>query len=316
MCRDFVQVDHEGASPEHISIMLRNLGITPSPGASPMPTPISTGRMSAGDPISPSTGSPPALSPTTQIMSMGSNSSIHTPTPTRVMEPLFTPTLIDHSSFGMTPMGSQSLFANPMAADTPTNARHRLSNKSDDFTAHSRRSTGGTSNMGKHHYMNLAPRHNGMVMQMPISAAPPVPSSPATSHERVMSWMQRQALSPSHSSSSLNNMAFGLATGSPRQDWVLGSPQVAMSNLNGLPAWDRPVSQPQPQGSGASMWAPRPAAVFTGRDVSNVPKRCSPVRVVEETNLLFVQERKPSDPGMEVRVPGLLLLPELIYFLP
>ncbi|KAG8793433.1 hypothetical protein FRC12_002729 [Ceratobasidium sp. 428] len=31
--------DQDSASPEHISIMLRSLGITPSPGASPMPVP-------------------------------------------------------------------------------------------------------------------------------------------------------------------------------------------------------------------------------------------------------------------------------------
>lgn len=261
-----------------------------------MPAPISTERISVRDPISPSTGSPPALSPTTQIMSMGSNSSIHTPTPTRAMEPLFTPTSMDHSSFGMAPVGSQALFSTSAAAETPTKARLRLSSTSDEIAAHSRRSTGGASNMS-HQYMNLGPRHTGMGLQIPVSAAPTVPSSPATSHERVMSWMQRQALSPSHSSSSLNNMVFNSAAGSPRQDWVLGSPQMAMANLNGLPAWDRPVAQPQ--GSSASIWAPRPTSGFTGRDVSNVPRSASRSHVGEEPTFSFVQERKMSDPGMQ-----------------
>ncbi|KDN39352.1 hypothetical protein RSAG8_08869, partial [Rhizoctonia solani AG-8 WAC10335] len=53
-------------SPEHISMMLRDLGITPSP----RPTPTTPGD----SPTSPST--PPMLSPTTQILSLGSNSTI------------------------------------------------------------------------------------------------------------------------------------------------------------------------------------------------------------------------------------------------
>ncbi|KAB5587896.1 Meiotic coiled-coil protein 2 [Ceratobasidium theobromae] len=65
---------HADVDTEQISMMLRNLGITPSPGPSES---------------APTT--PPALSPSTQILSLGSSSTVHTPTPTRMAEPFETP---------------------------------------------------------------------------------------------------------------------------------------------------------------------------------------------------------------------------------
>ncbi|KAG8739701.1 hypothetical protein FRC10_005262 [Ceratobasidium sp. 414] len=249
-----VPSDRDGASPEHISIMLRSLGITPSPAASPAPILLD----------SPSSITPPALSPTTQIMSMGSNSSIRTPTPARVAEPLFTPT--------STSFDRVSLFD----AETPTKARLRLSTELDELVPHSqsRKSTVGASQT----LMNLAPRHVALALQS-SGAVPSGPASPTISHQRVLSWMERQGLSSVQPSIVGSNSLFGgnvAPAPAPRQDWVFGSPRMSMPPLNTLPAWDRvvPPSQPQPQpqlqGMSASMWAPRPpvlpTAGFPGRD--------------------------------------------------
>ncbi|CAE6534312.1 unnamed protein product [Rhizoctonia solani] len=222
-------------SPEHISMMLRDLGITPSPRphiASP-----------SDSPASPST--PPTLSPTTQILSLGSNSTIHTPTPTRVVEPsLFTPKHSDRPLFS--PVN-----------DTPTARRVSMSTASDEIlipAPHSRRNTA----------TNIPPRMATM--------GGPVPHS----HERVMSWMQRQSLASAQSSPALAS----LTQMPPKQDWLplAGSPQVPMAgtNLPALPGWNVPravgagmwnaQSQPQPQPLA------RPNAGFTGRDDRKVPE--------------------------------------------
>ncbi|KAG9083367.1 hypothetical protein FRC06_004565, partial [Ceratobasidium sp. 370] len=245
--------DQDGASPENISIMLRSLGITPSPAASPAPITITH---------SPTSITPPTLSPTTQIMSMGSNSPIHTPTPARAAEPLFPPT--------STSFDHVSLFN-----ETPTKARLHLSTGSDELVSHShvRKNTGRASQT----LVNLAPRHVALALQS-SGAAPSSPVSPATSHQRVLSWMQRQGLTSTQSSALVNNSSFGgnvAPAPAPIQDWVFDSPRMNMPPLNAPPAWDRavpPPSQPQPrlQGMSASMWAPRPTAVpsagFPGRD--------------------------------------------------
>ncbi|CAE6388170.1 unnamed protein product, partial [Rhizoctonia solani] len=215
-------------SPEHISMMLRDLGITPSP----RPGPASPGD----SPISPST--PPTLSPTTQILSLGSNSTIHTPTPTRVIEPaLFTPKL------------SEPLFSS--VADTPTARRVSMSSASDEVLIPAplaRRNT----------VTNIPPRMTTM--------GGPVPHS----HERVMSWMQRQNLVSAQSSPAL--ASFNLVP--PRQDWLplAASPQVptAGTNAQALPAWNahRPI--------GTGMWnsqsqpIARPSAGFPDRKVPEV----------------------------------------------
>ncbi|KAH7339047.1 armadillo-type protein [Rhizoctonia solani] len=217
----------DSESPEHISMMLRDLGITPSP----RPTPDTPGD----SPTSPST--PPMLSPTTQIMSLGSNSTIHTPTPTRVMEPsLFTPKLSDAMS--------QPLFSSLM--DTPTARRVSMSNASDEvlIPVHSRRNTATN--------VNVPPRMATIGGSVPHS------------HERVMSWMQRQSLSSAQSSPALQSFS----QVPPRSDWLplAGSAQVPMTGTNPVPGW----SAPRPVGTG--MWhaqsqpLARPSAGFNGRE--------------------------------------------------
>ncbi|KAG9086257.1 hypothetical protein FS749_003771 [Ceratobasidium sp. UAMH 11750] len=236
--------DQDGASPEHISIMLRSLGITPSPAASPAPILVDH---------SPTSITPPALSPTTQIMSMGSNSSIHTPAPGRVAEP-FTPLSASFDLFN---------------ADTPTKARLGLSTESDELVLplHSRKSTGGA--------VNLAPRHVALALQSP-GVVPTGPASPTTSHQRVLSWMQRQGLSSQPATGVGSPLSGGnvAPAPTPRQDWVFSSPQMGVQPLSALPAWDRavppssqslPPPQPQLQGTNASVWAPRPTVVPTAQ---------------------------------------------------
>ncbi|KAG8793438.1 hypothetical protein FRC12_002734 [Ceratobasidium sp. 428] len=268
--------DQDSASPEHISIMLRSLGITPSPGASPMPVPapIIVDR-------SPQSISPPTLSPTTQITSMGSTSSVHTPTPARIApEPLFTPTSItfDHASL--------LDFKSPV--ETPTKARLRLATELDEIMplSHSRKSTGGASQT----FANLAPRHAALALQS-NGIVNSVPASPTNSHQRVLSWMQHQGLSPAQANGSFPPAMVPLPGPTPRQDWVFGSPQMTTAPLNALPAWDRvvppPQVQPQLQGSITSMWAPRPAVA---------------------PNVGLVQDRRMSEPTLNEPINFLRLL--------
>ncbi|EUC56589.1 meiotic coiled-coil protein, putative [Rhizoctonia solani AG-3 Rhs1AP] len=229
-------------SPEHISMMLRDLGITPSPRPIPM---------SPGDSLtSPST--PPTLSPTTQILSLGSSSTIHTPTPTRVIEPsLFTPKL------------SEPLFSSVM--DTPTARRISMSSASDEVlipAPHARRITA----------TNMPPR------MAPMGG--PVPHS----HERVMSWMQRQNLASTQSSPALASFSQMPS----RQDWLplTGPPQAPMAGTHptSLPGWNAP----RPVGTG--MWnaqsqpISRPSAGFTGRDDRKVAEPVNFLRLLQPTS--------------------------------
>ncbi|CAE6477472.1 unnamed protein product [Rhizoctonia solani] len=261
-------------SPEHISMMLRDLGITPSPR--PIPT-------SPGDsPNSPLT--PPMLSPTTQIMSLGSSSTIHTPTPTRVIEPsLFTPKL------------SEPLFSSVM--DTPTARRISMSSASDEVlipAPHARRTTA----------TNMPPR------MAPMGG--PVPHS----HERVMSWMQRQNLASTHNSPAL--ASFGQVPS--RQDWLplTGPPQAPMAatNLPALPGWNAP----RPVGTG--MWnaqsqpIARPSAGFSGRDPVNFLRLLQPTsqppyalfvtRIIKNSDQqasIFLQQKLKAASSEEARKP-------------
>ncbi|CAE6369887.1 unnamed protein product [Rhizoctonia solani] len=217
-------------SREHITLMLRNLGITPSPRPST--------AIHGDTPASPST--PPTLSPTTQIMSLGSGSTIHTPTPTRVIEPsLFASTLTDTSS--------QPIFSS--VTDTPTARRISMSSASDEVLLPGPQARRNVAT-------NLPPRMATIDV--------PVPHS----HERVMSWMQRQNLASTQSSPALASFS----QLPPRQDWlpVAGSSPmpVAGTNPQALPGWNVPRTV------GAGMWNPqsqsqplvRPTVGFTGRD--------------------------------------------------
>ncbi|QRV95096.1 Pumilio-family RNA binding repeat [Ceratobasidium sp. AG-Ba] len=241
------QPEQDGASAEHISMMLRSLGITPSPGPPSAPS-LEPIRVD----YSPSSITPPTLSPTTQIMSMESTSSVHTPTPARTAESLFTPNSVnfDPSLFDM---------------DTPTKQRPRFPTASDEIVfpspnPHSRKSTsGGSGPIGS--FGNMAPRH--AALSIPSTSSISHVPSPVTSHERVMSWMQRQGLTLAQAQLIASTPPPISAT-TPRQDWVFNSPQMSASVLNPVQVWDRPTppqapAQPRPLGLSASMWAPRPS---------------------------------------------------------
>ncbi|KAF8713673.1 Pumilio-family RNA binding repeat, partial [Rhizoctonia solani] len=216
-------------SPEHITMMLRNLGITPSPRPS---------AATPGDgPASPST--PPTLSPTTQIMSLGSNSTIHTPTPTRVIEPpLFSSTFTDPPS--------HTLFSS--ITDTPTARRISMSSASDEVFVSGPQARRNTTT-------SRPPRMT--------TIGGPVPHS----HERVMSWMQRQNLVSTQNSPALASFS----QLPPRQDWVpITGPApmpVAATNPPTSHGWNIP------RAVGAGAWnaqsqppQSRQTVGFTGRD--------------------------------------------------
>ncbi|KDN39351.1 hypothetical protein RSAG8_08868, partial [Rhizoctonia solani AG-8 WAC10335] len=108
----------------------------------------------------------------------------------------------------------------------------------------------------------------------------PVPHS----HERVMSWMQRQSLASAQSSPAL--APFGQMPS--RQDWLplAGSPQVPIpgANLPALPGWNAP----RPVGAG--MWnaqsqpIPRPSGGFTGREDRKVPEPVNFLRLLQPSS--------------------------------
>ncbi|KAJ1302852.1 hypothetical protein OPQ81_003154 [Rhizoctonia solani] len=267
---------HERESPEHISMMLRDLGITPSPRP---------GRVTPGEPGSPST--PPMLSPTTQILSLESNSTIHTPTPTRVVEPsLFTPKLSDNPA--------QILFSS--VTDTPTDRRVSMSSASDEVLIPGPRSRRNTP-------MNVPPRLTSM--------GGPAPHS----HERVMSWMQRQSMASAQSSPALGS--FNQVPS--KQDWLPlpGSRQVpvAGNSLPALPGWNTP--RPVPVG----MWnaPPRPlrsTSGCTGREPVNFLRLLQPTsqppydlfvtRIVKNSDQqasIFLQQKLKAASSEEARKP-------------
>ncbi|KAG8721535.1 hypothetical protein FRC09_007738 [Ceratobasidium sp. 395] len=95
-------------------------------------------------------------------------------------------------------------------------------------------------------FANLAPRHTTLALQS-NGVVNSVPASPTNSHQRVLSWMQRQGLSPVQANGSFPPAMAPLAGPTPRQDWVFGSPQMATAPLYALPAWDRAVPPPQVQ---------------------------------------------------------------------